>query len=283
MLMRRVKAQLPSRVIRVVTDALHAAAIDNVADAPKLNVVCNDLSQDGREGIASYVVRYWIKDLASDESTSSRVRARIYSALQRAQIPLAVASSMMIIEPKEPPKLPRLTEHELDDRLVALKTVQLFRSLTDDELRTLAAGMSQTIYVAGEVITRQGAAGNWLYVMTLGTAEVRTNVEPEHQVVVAQLAAPDFFGEMSLMTGEPRSADVVAVGDVDCFRLGKETFETVLLARPEIAIELSDKLAVRRIELIAAREGLDALAKREREARERARILGGIKAFFALN
>jgi len=46
---------------------------------------------------------------------------------------------------------------------------------------------------------------------------------------------------------------------------------------------LSDKLAVRRIELIAAREGLDALAKREREARERARILGGIKAFFALN
>jgi CRP-like cAMP-binding protein/small-conductance mechanosensitive channel len=273
----------PSRVIRVVTDGLLAAAIDNVADEPKLNVVCNDLSQDGREGIASYVVRYWIKDLTFDESTSSRVRARIYAALQRAQIPLAVASSTMIVEAKDQPRIPRLTDHELDDRLLALKTVQLFRSLTDDELRTLAAGMSQTIYVAGEVITRQGAAGNWLYVITLGTAEVRTNIEPEHQIVVAQLAAPDFFGEMSLMTGEPRSADVVAVGDVDCFRLGKETFETVLLARPEIAIELSDKLAARRVELIAAREGLDPTSKREREASERARILGGIRAFFALN
>ncbi|HET9624404.1 MAG TPA: mechanosensitive ion channel family protein [Kofleriaceae bacterium] len=273
----------PSRVIRVVTDALLAAPIDNVADEPKLNVVCNDLSQDGREGIASYVVRYWIKDITSDESTNSRVRARIVSALQRAQIPLAVGSTAITVESKDQPRTPRLTEHELDDRLVALKTVQLFRSLTDAELRTLAAGMSLAIYVAGEVITRQGAAGNWLYVMTLGTAEVRTNVEPEHQVVVAQLAAPDFFGEMSLMTGEPRTADVVAIGDVDCFRLGKETFETVLLARPEIAIELSDKLATRRVELIAAREGLDASSKRARQESERARILGGIRAFFALN
>jgi len=142
------------------------------------------------------------------------------------------------------------------------------------------------MYTTGEVITRQGAAGNWLYVMTHGSAEIRANVEasadPRDQVVVAKVTAPDFFGEMSLMTGEPRSADVVAVGDVDCFRLGKETFETVLLARPEIATELSDKLASRRVELIAAREGLDAGSKRDRQASERDRILRGIRAFFAL-
>ena len=84
------------------------------------------------------------------------------------------------------------------------------------------------------------------------------------------------------MTGEPRSADVVAIGDVDCFRLGKETFESVLLARPEIATELSDKLASRRVELIAAREDLDAISKRDRQATERDRILSGIRSFFAL-
>ena len=167
--------------------------------------------------------------------------------------------------------------------------MHLFRSLTDDELRTLAAGLSHVMYTTGEVITRQGAAGNWLYVMTLGSAEIRANVDDpadkrdkRDKVVVAKITAPDFFGEMSLMTGEPRSADVVAVGDVDCFRLGKETFETVLLGRPEIATELSGKLASRRVELIAAREGLDAGSKRDRQASERDRILRGIRAFFAL-
>ena len=293
----------PSRVVQVVTDALLAAAIDNVADDPKLTVVCNDLSQDGREGIASYVVRYWIKDLTSDEMTSSRVRARIYAALQRAQIPLASASTAIVVEPKGAPKLATLPSHALDERLVALKTVQLFRTLTDDELRTLAVGMSHTFYVAGEVITRQGAAGNWLYVMTGGRAEIRAEVaaadastfpptsgggapalaKTTGKIRIAQIDAPDFFGEMSLMTGEPRSADVVAIEDVECFRLGKETFETVLLARPEIADELSAKLAVRRVELMAAREGLDGLARSAREASERARILGGIRSFFALD
>jgi CRP-like cAMP-binding protein len=130
---------------------------------------------------------------------------------------------------------------------------------------------------------------HWLYVMTAGTAEIRVHIDldgpggqPEQNIRIAQITAPDFFGEMSLMTGEPRSADVVAVGDVDCFRLGKDTFETVLLARPEIATELSDKLASRRVELIAAREGLDAGGKRDRQASERDRILRGIRTFFAL-
>jgi small-conductance mechanosensitive channel/CRP-like cAMP-binding protein len=299
----------PGRVIRAVTEALHGAAIENVADEPPPHVVCNDFAKDAKDSLASYAVRYWILDLTSDESTSSRVRARIYTALQRAQIALPSSPFADLKDSVRGPwsdapapapftdpaeangaharRRGRQTER-IDQRLIALKTVQLFRSLTDDELRTLAAGLSHVMYTTGEVITRQGATGNWLYVMTHGSAEIRANIDgadpaarPD-KVVVAQVTAPDFFGEMSLMTGEPRSADVVAVGDVDCFRLGKETFETVLLARPEIATELSDKLASRRVELIAAREGLDAGGKRDRQASERDRILRGIRTFFAL-
>jgi CRP-like cAMP-binding protein len=84
------------------------------------------------------------------------------------------------------------------------------------------------------------------------------------------------------MTGEPRSADVVALTDVDCFRLGKETFERVLLGRPEIVNELSEKLASRRVELMAVRENLDDKSRESRHASERERILRGIKEFFAL-
>jgi small-conductance mechanosensitive channel/CRP-like cAMP-binding protein len=279
----------PSRVIRVVTEALHASSIENVADDPGPSVVCMDFTKDMRESVATYAVRYWILDLATDDPTSSRVRARIYTALQRAQIPLAVPAHTAFVEVKDEARLARRTERHLDEHFAALKTVHLFRSLTDDELRTLAAGMSHVMYTTGELVTRQGAAAHWLYVMTAGTAEIRVTVDPdgpgglpEKKIVVAQQTAPDFFGEMSLMTGEPRSADVVAISDIDCFRLGRDTFKTVLLARPEIANELSAKLASRRVELMAAREGLDASSKKEREASERERILRGIKTFFAL-
>jgi CRP-like cAMP-binding protein len=54
-----------------------------------------------------------------------------------------------------------------------------------------------------------------------------------------------------------RQEDVIAITDVECYRLDKQTFEGVLLARPEIAIGLSEKLAERRMALVAAREGLD--------------------------
>ena len=273
----------PSRVVQVVQDAIQASPIENVASEPKPNVVCMDFTRDLRESVATYAVRYWIKDLAADDPTNSRVRARIYTALRRANIPLAVPAHTAFVEMHDEERTRKRFERENEEHLAALETVHLFRSLTEDELRTLAGGMSHVMYTTGETITRQGAVAHWLYVMTSGSAEIRMTTEGSTTpVVVATVKAPDFFGEMGLMTGEPRSADVVATTDVDCFRLGKETFEKVFLQRPEIANELSEKLATRRVELIAVRDGLDASAKSARQASERERILLAIKGFFGL-
>jgi CRP-like cAMP-binding protein len=273
----------PSRVVDVVTEAIHASPIENVSPEPKPSVVCMDFTKDMRESVATYAVRYWIKDLASDDPTNGRVRARIYTALRRAGIPLAVPAHTAFVEMKDEERAKKFAERQTERHLAALKTVHLFRALKEDELRTLAEGMIPVLYTTGETITRQGAVAHWLYVMTAGTAEIRMKVETAKEpILVATLNAPDFFGEMGLMTGEPRSADVVAMKDVECFRLGKETFERVILKRPEMADELSEKLATRRVELIAVRDGLDAGAKSARQATERERILGSIKQFFGL-
>ena len=272
----------PSKVIRVVTEALQAAPIDNVAEDPKPNVVCMDFSRDGRESYATYAARYWLVDLAADDPTSSRVRARIYTALSRADIPLAMPAVTNFVEVHDEERAKKRIAREQDEYFSALKTVSLFRALTDEELRTLAAGMTHVIYTAGEKVTRQGAVAHWLYVLTVGTAEIRMAVDNGEHRTVASIKAPDFFGEMGLMTGEKRSADVVATSDVECFRLGKATFEKVLLARPEVANEISEKLATRRVELMAIREGLDQSAMNARRDSERERILGGIKSFFGL-
>lgn len=274
----------PSRVIQVVTDAILDTPIENVAADPAPNCVCMDLTHEGRESMATYAVRYWILDLAPDDPTNSRVRTRIYTALQRAGIPLAVPAQTALVEMHDEARAARHVEREVDQRLAALETVSLFRTFKPDELRRLAAGMSRVIYVAGERMTRQGAVAHWLYVMTSGRAEIRITDRERGGLAqaVAQLQAPDFFGEMGLMTGEPRAANVVALSDVECFRLGRDTFERVLLDRPEIVDALATTLAKRRVELVAVREGLDAAAKDARVARERERIHGGIKAFFGL-
>jgi len=278
----------PTTVIKAVTEALHGAPIDGVASDPMPNCVCMDFTKEMRESFATYAVRYWLTDLAHDDPTNSRVRARVYTALRRAGIPLAVPARTTFVEMHDEERAERRGKRRFAERLAALRTVHLFRSLTEDELETLAEGMSHVIYTTNEVITRQGAVAHYLYVMTSGSAEVRTNVDPDGsgpaptvKKLVAKLSAPDFFGEMGLMTGEPRYADVVATSDVDCFRLGKETFEAVLTQRPMIANELSEKLATRRMELLAIRDDLHG-DRQSLHASEQARILGGIKTFFAL-
>ena len=57
-----------------------------------------DFSRDGKESIAYYAVRYWLIDLATDDPTSSRVRARIYTALKRADIPLAIPALANLVQ-----------------------------------------------------------------------------------------------------------------------------------------------------------------------------------------
>jgi CRP-like cAMP-binding protein len=84
------------------------------------------------------------------------------------------------------------------------------------------------------------------------------------------------------MTGEPRSADVVALTDVECYRLDKPGVQKVLTERPEAADEFSKTLAVRRVELASVLEGLDAEARKSRMETEQTRILDRIQDFFGL-
>jgi small-conductance mechanosensitive channel/CRP-like cAMP-binding protein len=271
----------PQQVIEVVREALHAAPIEGVAHEPLPNIICYDFAKDGRDSFAYYAVRYWLTDLARDDPTSSLVRTRIHAALRRAGIPLARPASTMFVQlENEESEHKRLERHQ-ERRVSAVRQMDLFRSLTDEEVQTLARRLHYSPFVAGETITKQGAVAHWLYVIASGQAEVRAKVEGVSRTV-AVIEAPGYFGEMGLMTGEPRAADVVARSDLECFRVDKEAFEKIILARPEMAGTISETIAKRRVELIATREGLDAEAKAAREAAERTRILGSIQAFFGL-
>ena len=87
---------------------------------------------------------------------------------------------------------------------------------------------------------------------------------------------------MGLITGEPRSATVVALSEVDCYRLDRESFGEILTRRPQIAEAISALLAERRLGLDAARGGLDEEARRRRFDGARVDLLSRIRSFFSL-
>jgi CRP-like cAMP-binding protein len=242
-----------------------------------------DFAKDGRDSFAYYAVRYWLTDLAVDDPTSSAVRTRIYTALKRAGIPLARPSSTVFYTPDDERAEKRRLQRHRDKRVAALRTMELFAGLTDEEFAFVADRLLYAPFALGETMTRQGAVAHWLYIMVSGTAEVRARLDDGPAKLVATVQSPGFFGEMGLLTGEPRTADVVAVTDVECYRLDKAAFEKILLDRPEFASEMSHNMAKRKVELAAVREGLTAEQKRRREEKEARDILERIQTFFGLD
>jgi len=271
----------PGHVIDVVDTALQSAPIVNVAPEPKAHTICFDLAKDHRDSYCYYAVRYFLTDLARDDPTSSAVRERIYSALRRAQIPLALPAATLFVS-QEDGQSERKVQKQVGAVRTALQRVELFSRLSEGELGILSESARLAPFVQGEVVTRQGAAANWLYVLKSGQVEVRVTAPEGGERRVAVLSAPNFFGEMALMTGAPREATVVALTDVECLRIDKDGFSQLLARRPELANEISALLAQRRVELETARENLDEEGRRSRVMIERRRILASIKDFFGL-
>lgn len=268
----------PAEVIDIVEAALRAESIPNVASGPAPNCVLMDF----KESYGSYAVRYWLTDLAVDDPTNSIVRTRIYFALRRANIPLSIPAHTLFVTEEDRSRREQKSAEEVTHRVEALKGVELFHALTEVERRALATRLRVAPFVRGEAMTRQGAEAHWLYLITRGDADVRVSVDGNLNERIATLHAGDFFGEMGMMTGEPRTATVIALSDVECYRVDKDAFHDILKSRPEIAESISEILARRRVELEMAREDLNEEARRARMRQHQGDLLKRIKNFFAL-
>jgi putative ABC transport system ATP-binding protein len=106
-----------------------------------------------------------------------------------------------------------------------LKGVEAFKNLTPHELTDVAERMTRRQFMPNEVIIREGDAGEELFLISEGEVEVdRAGRE------VARLGPGDFFGELSLMSGDPRNATVIATKPVDTYILGKDDFTAAIEA-----------------------------------------------------
>jgi len=164
----------------------------------------------------------------------------------------------------------------------ALRGIDLFRPLSDEELRTATERFRRLHYAAGERIIEEGDAGDSFFVIDRGEVEIRKTLGGELRPL-ARLMEGQFFGEMALLTGESRTATVVAATDVDLFTIDKGGFHDILVANPAIAVEISTILSERRQALSQA-EGETTLRFEPgtSQGEMKARILDRIRSYFGL-
>jgi CRP/FNR family cyclic AMP-dependent transcriptional regulator len=124
-------------------------------------------------------------------------------------------------------------------RLPAIRPVSIFRGLTKVALLKVARVSAEVTYTPGSTVVREGDPGDSLCIITDGTVEVRHG-----ESVVARMTSGDFFGELSLIDGEPRSATVVAIDEVVLLTLSSSEFDT-LMTDPYFARAVLRSLAKR--------------------------------------
>jgi CRP-like cAMP-binding protein len=268
----------PTEVIDAVHAALSYAPIEHVAAEPTPNCVLMDLGDSG----CRYAVRYWLTHIAADDPTDGQVRARVYFALKRLEIPLCLPAQNIYIHDQSAEQQQDATRLEMSRRGRILNQLDMFRELGDDERAHIADSLKYAPFGNGETLTKQGNVAHWLYIIVSGEVSVRVNVDGGDEREVSRLHGPAFVGEMGLLTGEPRTATIVACSDVECYRLDKTAFQTILQQRPALAGKVAEILTRRKVELEAVREGLSAAAKERRVTESSAQVLAGIRDFFGL-
>ena len=265
----------PTDVIAAVRDALIADPPPRCATTPPPHVVFFGL----RDSVAVYAARYWLTDLASDDGGDSAVRTRIYFALQRAGIELSIPAQAVFVSHDDDERKQRKQRGVHEARLAALAAVDVFAPLADEERAQLAGRLRRAPFAAGEAVTREGEHDDGLYIIVEGRADVRIG-DGDAARTVATLGPGQFFGEMALLTGEVRAATVVALTDLDCYRLDKHGFEAMLKARPALADAVAEILTDRKVALASARDAADDTAVRRQDVK--LDLLDRIRSFFSL-
>jgi small-conductance mechanosensitive channel/CRP-like cAMP-binding protein len=260
----------PNLVRRVVLQTLEEQPQVQKSPAPEVRLV-------GFGDFAiNYQVRFWSRDFANEGRVLAEINNRLWYALRRhgLRIPFPIRDVRLAhVERRRDEQCALARRRAIAD---LLPTVPILQSLSDDERGRLAAGASIRDFGAGESIVREGAPGESLFIIGSGRCEVTAADPGGAERPLARVGRGDFFGEMSLLTGEPRSATVRAVEDTTVMEIDKALFAGILAANPQLATQLAEVLARRQAELKANAHAGRAGASGTH------RLITRIKGFFGL-
>ncbi len=219
-------------------------ALDNAALALRQPKPVALLLDFGASAI-TYRARFWIEDFARDQEACDQVRTNIYYTFKRHGIEIPWPIEVQYEREWTPSRAPAVTA----EFAALLGRSTLFASLDESERIACASVGEERLYTKGETIMREGEPGGSMFVIVSG----------ETDVVIAggrvrTLGPGDFFGEMSLLTGERRTATVVASQPCRLMEMTCAAFRGFVTAKPEVFKTMEPAVLARRTELLAMRE-----------------------------
>jgi small-conductance mechanosensitive channel/CRP-like cAMP-binding protein len=273
----------PNYAPNLVKQVLHAAALSSpdVCRQPPPSI---KLIQYGDYSV-TYDIKFWLYNFDNYTDKRDAVMTSAWYHLHRAGIKLPYPIREVYMHQVDP--LTEVDQHHvhIESVLGTLRQVELFEMLDETELRELAEHVRLELYGRGEQLARQGEPGHTFYVIRSG--QVRIDVDDIlgdtiAPVTVNQLGPGDFFGELSLLTGAPRGASVVAEQDTETLVVAQADIAPLLQANPELperlGAVLARRLAMNQIAL-ASRRIADAPA----EVMSRPTLVHRIRHLFGLN
>lgn len=225
------------RALRILEAGVRSAKGVMTDPAPKVRV--NGTNQYGVE----YEVRYW---LIPRETSPSKGRHRVASAvldqLHRAGLTLAYEKHDVYTA-----EMPSRALDTSADREEIIRRVDLFSDLVPPELSILASSLRVMQLERGSNVVTAGDEGESMYILVEGLLDVFAIGKDGEEIEVGRIAPGQFFGEMSLLTGAPRSATVRAATQIVIFEVRKVDLEQLVEKRPSIAREITEKVAERKL------------------------------------
>jgi small-conductance mechanosensitive channel/CRP-like cAMP-binding protein len=219
----------------------------------------------GDSGVV-YAIRVFMADYASVPQVRDEVLARLWYRFNRAGIEIPFPQTVVHLRQGEDRRAPLAQE--------LLARLELFAPFAGEELAAIAGAAHERRFGAGEEIVTEGREGSTFFVVVSGRVGIRGGQPPRE---VAVLGRGQSFGEMSLLTGEPRAATVTALEDATLLELGREVFATHFAAHPERAQQIAEVVSRRKAELSAALP-----ADTNAPVTESARVLARLREIFRL-
>jgi small-conductance mechanosensitive channel/CRP-like cAMP-binding protein len=266
----------PARALRVLYNGALAAAHPEgpLADPPPVALI----QEATLQGLV-YSIEYWQSGHSALSGPASRLHEGVLRHLAAAGLPLAHPK---LDQFNVPPKARALDATAAEDRAALFERVEFFKALPADDRTAIAAGAVHRAFRAGETVLQRGDPGSSMFVLLEGIFEVRVDLRGDgSSVKVGQLHAGDIFGEMSLLTGEPRSATVAAVTPASAWEVTREEIEPLLKRDPHLANVLAHLVAERRLRTDRAREAMDSAGASNAAAQLEGEILIKLKRFFS--
>ena len=132
----------------------------------------------------------------------------------------------------------------LMERILFFKRVPLFANLSPGDLKQVAAIAEEESFAKDDILVQQGEVGDVMFIIASGEVRVIASKDQE-EVELARRKAGEYVGEMALISKEPRSATVAAVGNVHTLCLNQKSFESLLRDRPDVSLAVIQVLCER--------------------------------------